>query len=212
MTLNIRKIVFVLVLTFGLLPAAAHAAIITYPSRVAFGAAVSGEIVQTWDALADGTLISVLDGITYTPSAGSAVVTNNFLPLSPPNTLGRTPGEFFAGTDTMTFTFSFPITAFAISFNTFATVAGSFRATNNLGDIALSFFDPFPGFTTGQFVGFSSTAPFTSVTISAPSGASFTLDNLTYAPVPEPAALLLVGLGTAAAFYRRRRASRREVP
>jgi hypothetical protein len=48
--------------------------------------------------------------------------------------------------------------------------AGAYSATNDLGDVALSFFDPFPGFSTGQFVGFISDTPFSAVTIAAPGG------------------------------------------
>ena len=189
------------------LAAPANAAIITYSSRAAFAAGVVGETIENWDSLADGTVIAVLDGIIYTSSTGSAVVTDAFLPLSPPNGLGRTPTEFFAAGDTMTFTFPTPISAFAISINTFATTPGAYSATTNLGDVIGSFYDPFVPSSTGQFVGFSSTIPFTSVKLAAETGFSYTLDDMNYlvASVPEPASATLLGLAAAVALYRRRR-------
>ena len=187
------------VLISGLAPALVEGAIITYSSRADFAASVSGEVVEGWDTLANGTVIGTLNGVSYDPSGGDALVTNAFLPLSSPNALGDTTGGFFAGAETMTFTFSSPITAFGISFNTFATAIGAYTATTNLGDVAQSVFDPFPGSTTGQFVGFSSDTPFTSVVLTNVTGTSYTLDDLNYVTAtrsPEPATLLLLGLGS----------------
>src|SRR5262249_30602852 len=129
-------------------------------------------------------------------SVGMAIVTNIALALSPPNTLGRTPIFFDAG-DSISFSFDTPILAFGISFNTFATAPGAYLVTTNLGDVAPSSFDPFPGATPGQFAGLVSDTPFTSVVVSSPGGFSFTLHDMTYATVvPEPASLTLLGLGT----------------
>lgn len=93
----------------------------------------------------------------------------------------------------VTFSFSVPILAFGINVNTFATLPGSYTITTNLGDSAPSGFDPFPGFLTGQFVGLISDTPFTSVTFDSVGGFEYTLDDLTYAPVPEPGTMVLLG-------------------
>src|SRR5262245_2715459 len=77
-----------------LFPAAqAEAAIVSFTSRDAFNAAVDAnpalvKTVQTWDALPSGTVIpngSSLDGVIYNSSAGNALITNQFLALTPPN-------------------------------------------------------------------------------------------------------------------------------
>ena len=183
----------------------ANAAIIAFPSRAAFGLGVTGEIVETWDDNGVGTVIpdgGILDGIIYSTSGPDSAVVNLFLPLSPPNSLGDVSDGFFSPGETISFSFPGPIIAFGISINTFAQGAGAYSATNDLGDVAPSFFDPFPGVSTGQFVGFISDTPFSAVTISAaPGDDGYTLDDLNFAPVavaiPAPATLILVGAGLA---------------
>jgi hypothetical protein len=187
-----------------LLGAQSRAAIIVYPDRVTFEASVTPLVAEDYDSVPDLTFIpigGVFAGVIYVPSpaTGGVVVTDTFLPLSPPNGIGGAlTGEFFPATETMTFVFPFLIDAFGISINTFATAPGSYIAINDLGDIVPSFFDPFPGFGTGNFVGFESDTPFSVVTILAPGGAPYTLDNLRYRPldaVPEPSTFVLAGLG-----------------
>ena len=106
----------------------------------------------------------------------------------------------------MTFIFPSAITAFGISTNTFDTSTGGYTATDNLGDVILSFFDPFPGFGTGEFVGFTSTVGFTSVTIAAPGGICFTLDDLAYrgtgTTVREPVMCLWTNLNRRVRHYK----------
>ena len=185
-------------LTLLLLTAGMFASTTTYSSRAAFYTANPGVTVEGWDGLASGTLITVLNGITYTTNDGTALVTDAFLSLSPPNTLGENVNGFFLASDTMTFSFPSPITAFGISMNTFDTSTGGYTATDNLGNVIGSFFDPFPGFGTGEFVGYTSTVPFSSVTIAAPGGFAYTLDDLAYggaSTVPEPSSLFLLGSG-----------------
>jgi hypothetical protein len=186
-------------LTLLLLTGAVFASTTTYSSRASFYAANPGVTIEGWDGLSSGTLITVLNGITYTTNDGTALVTNAFLPLSTPNTLGENVNGFFLASDTMTFTFSSPITAFGISINTFDASTGGYTASDNLGNVIGSFFDPFPGFGTGEFVGYTSTTAFSSVTISAPGGFAYTLDDLAYgggtSTTPEPSSLLLLGSG-----------------
>jgi len=192
------KLAGVLAITLAV-GAPARAGIIVYPDRISFGAAVPGATVETFDEVAAPTTIlngTAFNGVTYTSSTGNPLITSAYLPLSPPNTLGEDVNGFFAPSDTITFTFPGPVTSFGVSISTFDTSTGGYTATDNLGDVVGSFFDPFPGFSNGEFVGYTSTVPFSAVTIAAPGGFSFTLDNLSYASaVPEPATLCLLGIG-----------------
>lgn len=105
----------------------------------------------------------------------------------------------------MTFSFGTGLSAFGIDIDTSATT-GAYSATTNLGDIIASVSDPFPGFSTGNFVGFSSDTPFTSVTISANTGFTYTLDTLRAVPEPGTLALAAFALLAAAGWSRRRAA------
>lgn len=177
----------------------ASAAIISYASRAAFDAAFPGSVVENWDGFAAGTTFpngTSANGITYNASAGDAIVTNIFVYTTAPNTLGSTSNGnlYFGSAESMTFTFASPISAFGIDINTFATAVGAYTATTDGADVINSVFDPFPGFNSGQFVGFSSDTPFISVTIAPTTQFTYTLDTLRAVPagrVPEPSSLLL---------------------
>jgi hypothetical protein len=190
---------------------AAQASIIEYSTRVAFGAALgAAEVVETFDGVTAPFVIpngTSFNGVTYTSSNGNPLITSGFLALSQPNTLGEDVSGFFLASDTMTFSFPSPIRALGISINTFDTGPG-FTLTDNLDDVATSSFDPFPGQATGEFVGFTSTIPFTAVTFASVGGFSSTLDNLSYAvaPVVEPGTLVLLSVGLFGLWGIRRRA------
>jgi hypothetical protein len=195
----------------------ADAAIVTFPNRIAFDATFPTALIENWDSFAVGTMFangSTVNGITYNSSTGVATVDDSFFPTTPPNSLGRPNGGlfFFSDGDTMTFGFPTPIIAFGIDINTFETLPGGYTATTNLGDVAPSVFDPFPGLTTGQFIGFVSDTPFTSLTIAEVNDESYTLDTLRHVPaavdgaIPEPYAFLVwAGLAACAAVYARRK-------
>lgn len=177
-----------------------QAAIIINVDRAAFQLAVAAGKVseQNFDAIPAGTILGVTPDVTYSASAGSPIVTNLFLTSTPPNGLGETDLEFFPPGDAATFAFTSSITAFAIDVNTFAGTDGAYQAVLSTGDIVTSIFSVFPGFATGQFIGFITDTPFTSVTIRDVTGFSYTLDTLVYgqaSTVPEPATLALLGLG-----------------
>ena len=197
---------------------AASASTTTFTSRAAFDGAFSTDStysVQDWDGYAVGTTFTngvFVDGIAYNSSVNLAVVTNTFAASTSPNSLGRTPIDFFALTDTISFTFATPVTFFGIDVNTFDGVDGGFEATTNGGDVISSVFDAFPGFATGQFVGFSSTTAFSSVTIASVGGFSYTLDTMRYGGVenvviPLPTGAAMAGFGLLGLSIRRRRAA-----
>ncbi len=181
-----------------------------FATRAAFDAAFPSAVVENWDSFASGTTFangSTTNGVTYNSSNGNALVTNSFLVTTSSNGLGESTNGFFLSTDTMTFSFPTAQQAFGIDINTFDTVNGGYRATTNTGEIIGSFFNPFPGFGTGQFLGFSTPSPFTSLTIAAPGGFSYTLDTLRR--VPEPTSLLLLASGLMSLIgYQRTRSKR----
>lgn len=199
----VRKAVLALPL-LGLFAVATSgsAAVIPFGSRAAFDAAFPGAVRENWDGFANGTVFldgTGANGITYNSSAGNALVTNAFLNTTNPNGLGDTTAGFFQAADSITFTFTGAVRSFGIDINTFAAIPGAYTATTDLGNVIGSFFDPFPGFSTGQFVGFSSDSSFSSVTIAAAATTqpqSYTLDTLrAVAAVPEPATAALLALG-----------------
>jgi hypothetical protein len=204
------KTLLLMTLVLGLSYAASAATITTF-NRAAFQAAVgSGVTQQDFDGFAAGTLLTTDGAVNYAASQGTPVVTNQFLTTTIPNGLGSTSAGFFLPTETASFSFLAPITAFGIDINTFAPTEGAYRATLNIGDQVLSKFDVFPGNATGQFLGFTSDTPFTGVTIEALTGFSYTLDTLVYGDagaiaVPEPVSIGLLGLGLLAVSARRRR-------
>jgi hypothetical protein len=198
-----------------LVPTTATTATINSVDRASFQAAVAGGTIsgQNFDSIANGTILSTLGGVTFGASQGSPLVTNAFLTTTTPNGLGSTSLGFFGSSELATFAFANPITAFAVDVNTFATTNGAYTATLNTGDVVLSLFEHFPGFTTGQFIGFVSDTPFSNVRIAATSGFSYTLDTLAFgsaaglSPVPIPPALPLfaAGLGIVTFLARRKK-------
>jgi hypothetical protein len=175
---------------------------------------------QNFDSLVSGTIVNTVNGVTFSASQGSAVVTSDFLATTPPNGLGSTSFGFFASIESATISFATAITAFAIDVNTSAPTSGDYVAAVDLGSTVASRLVYFGGSSVGEFVGFTSDTPFSSVTISpaTDSGAHaafpYTLDTLIFGEamnvrpaVPEPSTwvLLASGLGLLLALQERKR-------
>ena len=203
-------------------PALAHALLVTYASRASFDTAFPASVVETWDGYAAGTTFAdgtVAGGITYSTPAADARVQNVFFFTTGPNTLATTDGFLGFGPDNpVTFKFSGLLSAFGIDISTFNRLSGSYVATTDTGETALSSFDPFPVFGAGHFLGFSSNIAFDEVTIATatPVTARFVLDTMravpgseTPAAASEPGSLaLLVASLLALAAIRRSRVMR----
>lgn len=201
-----RGRVLALAALFALIPSLASATVIASVDRATFQAAVTGDTIsqQNFDSLAGGAILGATTDVNYSASLGSPVVTSAFLTTTSPNGLGSTSAGYFLPGETATFFFNSSITAFAIDINTYATSAGAYTASLDTGDIVNSIYETFPNFSTGEFIGFVSTTPFTSVTIASITGFSYTLDTLVYGDaaavtgpttVPEPGSLAMFGVG-----------------
>jgi hypothetical protein len=197
-----------------------QAATITQYTRATFPSTVNGVsvITQNFDSLPGNQTISTVGDVTFSASLGSPLVTGLYFASTPFYTLGSTSDDgggffdsLFVPSETATFSFAKPITAFAIDITSNAPVGGAYQAELSTGDKILSQYAPFIALdpfsqsgrqTIGQFIGFVSDTPFNSVTISAlpvdrfGTGFSlatyaYVLDTLRYAeaPVPEPSTL-----------------------
>lgn len=211
-----HQLLSVAAFVIGMSGTSATAVVLPSLSRTTFQTAIAGATtlgVQNFDALAAGTVLATIGDVTYGASTGSPLVTSSYLTSTGENGLGRTGVGYFLATDTASFTFAKAITAFAIDINTFATANGAYSVLLDTGDTSLSIFESFPARGTGQFIGFVSNTPFTSVTLRS-TGLSYTLDTLIYGAreavvtpgVPEPAAwaMFIVGFGVVGAAQRRR--------
>lgn len=183
----------------------AMAQFVVFGDRDVFKATILPQINDIFDTIPSGRVIpngSALGGIIYTLNDSSAdlFITTGGAKVNEPNGFDK----FFNGAespllpaDVVTFTFSTPITAFGVSFNAFGNAPGTFLLTTNLGDLAPSSFNPFPGFPTGHFAGFTTDRPVTSVTVLEAPGnnLAFGLDDLVVQSVPEPSSLMLLCVG-----------------
>jgi hypothetical protein len=176
---------------------------LTKYSRNDFDQAFPNSVLEDWDSQKQGTRINngqTLNGITYNTSSGAALVTTKFLPSTQPNGLGSISQGFFTVGEIITFSFAQPLIAFGIDINTFSALDGAYIAILPDGTIASSIDDPFFDFqdSTGQFLGFSSSAPFSSISITSNyfvSSESFTLDTLRGVPSQQiPSPMMLPGL------------------
>jgi hypothetical protein len=195
----------------------AAASVVEYTSQAAFNAAASGVSTFTFD---QGN-IPPLSTFQPNPVTFNGVTFED-LP-TPANAIsGGSPGLILIsasatptyGQDFLAFQNEDPsilgtissagATAFGFTFGSYVNVGSSATLTLNTGEI----FTVTPG-TTAQFIGFTSDAPITSISLDYDN--SFTFDVLSVssnlASVPEPASwtLMLLGFGGLGAVMRRRR-------
>ncbi len=195
--------------------APASAAVLLYTSSAAFGTDLGSmpKVVVNYESYGPNSTIvagTVLNGIRYDsfPAGTLGRIDNTYNKLDAQSlALDRdndplTPDYFF-DRDQLTITFATPVRAFGVFFNANLTpTTGDLRVATPVGTATTG--GPVYDFGTFFFAGLISDTPFSTATIGSgvlPNGSSFNLDDLTYAPVPEPGAslgvLALVGAGVA---------------
>ena len=198
--------------------ASGSTAVVTYNNRTDWVNALKspGATTDTFAGLS-GNQASPMNRTGYSigASAGSfraATNTNGILPSQPYIVAGN------AGA-TITFTLTTPQTAFALQALQVGTTGAVASRTNVAGDIVVTLDGvPLQQSTNGPvFVGFTSTSPFTTVTLSTATGSGApAFDTVEFGrftgevlPVPEPSAVATTGLIAVAAIFaaRRRRAA-----
>ena len=218
---SIARLFGMAALAVTLAVSAGSASTISGLDRTEFASEVSDGVMQreTFDSLKVGP-ISSTPTLSFSSTAGKVVVTHKFRASTGVGSLGGGVLEYFLPHQTLTITFATAITAFGIDINSWATLANAFVGTTNTGESYGSVFAPFTGKTTGQYLGFTSSTPFTSITIAAKGNYTFTVDTLDHgkkdpdpvvipepepSPVPLPAsAALLAGALASVAMTRRR--------
>jgi hypothetical protein len=203
--------------------APASANIVTFTDQGTFDAATSSLTTVTFDGLAPtGSFTSyssgsvTLSGATFT---NSTALSGSELLVVDPGYYGYTyPSDFMTndfsstGSDTITVTLPSPETA--VGFNYGSLFTGGANIAVNLdstGPLTASTGGSIQSGTLG-FLGFTSTTPFTTVTLTLPDQPNYgVIDNFSFgsagtSAVPEPSELLPLwgGIGLLAAFARRR--------
>ncbi|MDR3703242.1 MAG: PEP-CTERM sorting domain-containing protein [Candidatus Sulfopaludibacter sp.] len=180
---------------------------------VAPGAFPASAAPITFTGLASGVEVNGLSagGVLFSYSLGNGNVvidggpgvTNN---LNPPNVVsaGDNSGILTLALPSLETMFGYGYAILDTNTVTDATTITLFNGATNVGTLSYNG-SPDPSFA-GGFAGIQSTVPFDSVqlTFDSVDAPAFALDNVVFASVPEPSAILLVLTGAAALFWLRR--------
>lgn len=169
-----------------------------------------------FDDLTPGTVVDTIQGVTFSSNivGYDLVVSDQFDTTSGENYLGVADDGFevFLPNDILTLTFSIPVYSLSVNFiSSPNTPGGVFGIETFFGS---SFSGTAPTTTLADngevfSVNFSSITPFTSADLTSLNDSSiysYNIDDISFAPVPEPCTLVLVGTGLGlVAFVRRKR-------
>lgn len=200
----------------------AVASVTSYTTRAAFDAATTGITTIGFEGIApaDGFVglgnggSITLSGVTFTAHSGVYLFVNSstYYAVNDPPAYDLGSGDYLvAGSGAPAFlsiALPVPVTALAFSFGTFDDSTSQITISAAPGGDALTAGAPYP---TNTFVGFTSSAPISSLQIEITAGNrqdTLTLDNFSFgaAAIPEPnsAMLLALGLGSVAWCHRKR--------
>ncbi len=163
-------------------------------------------VVIDFDALAPGTPVATIDGVTFSSNiiGYDLVVSTGFDTTSGLNYLGVDDGGFevFFPQDVVTLTFADAITSLTVNFISSPVTPGEVFSIDTALGSSTSGSDPDSvlGDSGEVFsVSFSSLTPFTSADLTSAAGLySYNIDDIAYTPaagVPEPSTMALFGAG-----------------
>jgi len=179
---------------------------------------VAGATIIDFDALAPGTLVNTIEGVTFASSVNAIgldlVVSTGFNTTSGSNYLGVNDGGFevFFPGDVVSLSFAVPITSLTVDFISSPVTPGEVFSIDTVSGSSISAAAPASVLLDGgevYSVSFSSPTPFSSAQLmSFDTGDiySYNIDTIEFFPVPEPSTLLLLcsGLSSFVIFVRGR--------
>lgn len=182
----------------------------SFTSEAAFTSALSGAsiTVESFESAPGGTSTSMIFP-NVTVSCSGSTYCPGFFGVSGFTPTDGVQGVFFATPDTITFSFSAPVTAFGIDVSGLGTAGATDFSGSLSNGASATFFSNYFGNNVGSlFVGFVDKSGFSSVTFSGTQGDDgIYFDRMQIAAVPEPEsyAMLMAGLGLMGLIARRRK-------